>query len=323
MADLTRRQVGTALLAGTGALMATRLEAAALPAAWTAAERIPLWPNGTPAGGHAPPPRDPAMPPAFITDVAEPELRLFRPRPGTGNGRALLAVPGGAYHFVSIQNEGVEVAERFCALGYTVFVLVYRLPGEGWQDRADVPLQDAQRAIRLIRAAAPRLGYEADRIVALGFSAGGHLAASLLTGADERVYAPRDATDALSARPACGLLLYPVIALTAPDWHQLSAEKLLGPVRPPALVARRSPDRTVSAATPPIFLAHAIDDPAVPSSNSRRMFDALRAAGRPAELHLFEHGGHGFGLGPAGTPQGLWSALAAAWIDQTLAGAAA
>ena len=173
-----------------------------LPPAWEAAERIPLW-DGAPPGGPFVARKDlDRRGPTFVTGVTMPDLHVFQP--AKANGRALLVMPGGAYSFVSIRNEGVGVANVFARLGYTVFVLTYRLPGEGWTPRADVPLQDAQRAMRLIRARAARYGVDPAKVAVLGFSAGGHLAASLLTGYDERVYAPRDAADRGSARPDAG-----------------------------------------------------------------------------------------------------------------------
>ncbi len=151
-----------------------------LPPAWEAAERIPLW-DGAPPGGPFVARKDlDRRGPTFVTGVTMPDLHVFQP--AKANGRALLVMPGGAYSFVSIRNEGVGVANVFAKLGYTVFVLTYRLPGEGWTPRADVPLQDAQRAMRLIRARAARYGVDPAKVAVLGFSAGGHLAASLLTG---------------------------------------------------------------------------------------------------------------------------------------------
>ena len=162
-----------------------------LPESWTSAATIPVWPGNPPGlAGFLPetPPAD--WSPAFIRNVSRPDLHVFRP--ARSNGHALLVVPGGAYWFVSIANEGVEVADRMTALGFTVFVLTYRLPGEGWAARADAPLQDAQRALRVIRSQAADFGFDADNVSVVGFSAGGHLAATLATGHAERVYAAAD-----------------------------------------------------------------------------------------------------------------------------------
>ncbi|WP_417451903.1 alpha/beta hydrolase [Kordiimonas sp.] len=282
--------------------------------AWDNAPTMPLWPAHLPESGYEAqaPPED--WPDIFIRNVARPELRIFTPE--KPNGRALLAIPGGAYRFVSIQNEGVDLAERMTSLGYTVFVLVYRLPGEGWTNRSNVPLQDAQRAVRLVRHHAVHYGLGTDKVAVVGFSAGGHLAATLATAFDEQVYEPVDAADNLSARPDLTGLIYPVISVEAPVTHAESALLLLGPEPSGELVALRSPVRHVTDATPPVFLMHALDDPAVPVKNSMIMLDALRSAGRPVEVHLFEEGGHGFGLGLPNMPVGYWLDQFSAWLDR-------
>jgi acetyl esterase/lipase len=283
-------------------------------AQWNAAEVIRLWPAAPPNGGFARQIERPDAIPNFITNVAMPELRVFRPE--KPNGRSLLSIPGGAYRFVSIANEGVDVADAMTAKGYTVFVLVYRLPGEGWNRREDVPLQDAQRAVRLIRAQSAQYGLDPGKLYAVGFSAGGHLGATLATGFAEPVYAPVDAADALSARPDGIALIYPVISHQPGVGHAESSRLLLGENPSAQLVGKRSPALHVSAGTPPVFLMHAFDDPAVPVENSFLMIDALRTADRPVEAHLFEEGGHGFGLGAPDLPVRNWIELFAAWIDR-------
>ena len=270
-------------------------------AQWDAAQRIPLWTGEPPNGGFKPlPPRAGPPIPNFITGVAMPELRVFRPK--VPNGRALLSIPGGAYTFVSIANEGVDVANAMTAKGYTVFVLVYRLPGEGWHGQEDVPLQDAQRAARLIRAHSRQFRIDPEKLYTVGFSAGGHLGATLATDFAQQVYAPRDQADALSARPRGVGLVYPVISLEAGITHAESALRLVGEHPSAELVQRRSPALHVTPETPPSFLMHAMDDPAVPVENSFIMLRALRAAGRPVEAHFYEEGGHGFGLGSPALP---------------------
>ncbi|WP_430386829.1 alpha/beta hydrolase [Blastomonas fulva] len=283
-----------------------------LPPEWTTAPSIALWdgpPPGAPALASV---KSATLDPVFITGVARPEMRVFRPE--KSNGRAVLTIPGGAYNFVSIRNEGTDVARVLTALGYTVFVLVYRLPGEGWAERWNVPLQDAQRAMRIIRARAQSYAIDPATVAVLGFSAGGHLAASLITASEDQVYAPRDAADRLDARPMCAGLIYPVIAASAPHTHDLSAETLLGPSPGADRIALRSPAFHVDAATPPTFLVHALDDTAVPYPNSTLFMDAMLAAGRPVETHYFEEGGHGFGIGPANAPAGQWPALFDAFL---------
>lgn len=306
-----------AVLAILAALPAPAFAQGAPPetmAQWNAAETIPLWPGEPPNGDFVAPPERPNAIPNFITGVAMPELRVFRPE--TPNGRGLLSIPGGAYRFVSIANEGVDVANAMTAKGYTVFVLVYRLPAEGWAGREDVPLQDAQRAVRVIRAQAGRYGLDPESLYAVGFSAGGHLGATLATGSAEKVYPAIDAADELSARPKGVGLIYPVISHAAGVGHAESSLLLLGENPSTQLVAKRSPALHVSAETPPVFLMHTIDDPAVPVENSLLILDALRAAKRPVEAHLFEEGGHGFGLGTPGMPVSQWIEQFATWIER-------
>lgn len=290
-----------------------------MPREWIDAEQIALWPQGAPGTGFAARAVPADWPDIMVRNIDRPVLRVFRP--ATPNGRALLVLPGGAYTFVSIFNEGVDVARAMTARGYTVFVLTYRLPDEGWVDRADVPLQDAQRAVRVIRANAARYRVDPARVAAIGFSAGGHLGATLATGFAERVYAPRDAADALPARPDAVALIYPVISVTPPDTHAESAMRLLGEAPSPALVARRSPALHVTADTPPVFLVHALDDKAVPAANSLTMLRAMQAANRPVEVHLFEAGNHAFGIGRPGSPSARWPELFDAWLDRHLGAA--
>jgi len=206
----------------------------------------------------------------------------------------------GAYRLVSVVNEGVEVAARLNRAGVTVFVLTYRLPGEGWERRADVPLQDAQRAVRLIRARAAQFQIDPEKLSVLGFSAGGHLAATLATQSDESTYVGVDAADQLSARPFAAALIYPVVTMSPTD----------------ADIRRRSAELHVDAGTRPVFAVHARDDPAVPVENTLNLVAAMRAAKRPIEAHLLQEGGHAFGVGYPPTPSALWPELLLAWLNR-------
>lgn len=286
-----------------------------LPAAWARAEVLTLWTG--PAPGHEGFHRaelPPASPEVFLENVESPDLHVFRPQ--RSKRRGLLVIPGGAYKFVSVANEGVAMAERLCPLGYTVFVLTYRLPGEGWGGRSDVPLQDAQRAMRIIRSRAARYSIDPATVGAMGFSAGGHLAASLAVGHAEHVYEARDEVDALPARPHSAALIYPVITMDNRWTHGLSRTQLLGDAPSEERVALRSPNLHIDAQTPPVFIAHAMDDRAVPVENSFLMLEALRAEGRPVEAHLLQEGGHAFGTGHPGTPSALWVDLYASWLGR-------
>ena len=257
---------------------------------------------------------DPRVPDRIVTGITRPYMTVYRPsRP---NGVALLVTPGGGYLRIVLDKEGTALAPEFAErFGYTLFVLRYRLPGEGHENARDAPLADAQRALRLIRAHADRWKIDPYRIGVMGFSAGGHVAASLGTRFDERVYAPEDEIDAVSARPDFMLLLYPVIDMGA-HAHAGSRAKLLGPTPDAAAVAAYSLQNRVQADTPPTFLLHADDDASVPVENSLRFHAALRRAGVPVEFHEYPRGGHGFGVREiAGSPLRLWPQLAAAWME--------
>lgn len=279
---------------------------------WAKAESFPLWPGQPPGGPFRALPLPADATPDKMRNIDVPALHVFRsPRP---SGQGLLVIPGGAYVLVSVGNEGVDVADRLNPAGVTVFVLTYRLPDEGWSPRHDVPLQDAQRAMRLIRARAAEFGIDPERLASLGFSAGGHLNASLATDYASRVYAPVDAADTLSARPFASALVYPVIAMEPPYAHRGSRDSLLGPDPSAELVAARSPAQHIGPDTPPLFLAHALDDDAVPPENSLMVLQAMRAAKRPVEAHFFQEGRHAFGVGRPDTPSAQWPDLFLAWL---------
>jgi acetyl esterase/lipase len=285
-------------------------------------ESVPLWP-GHPPGARDPLPREEivdriqttGVQDRYVTGIGRPELTVFRPaRP---SGAALVVAPGGGYVRVVIDKEGFEVGHRMTMAGITVFVLRYRLPGEGWDRASDVPLQDAQRAMRLVRANARRFGIDPARVGFMGFSAGGHLATSIATRFAEAVYTPVDAADAVSARPDLSCPMYPVITMDPAAAHAGSRTMLLGPNPTREQEARYSPERHVTAEVPPTFLIHAWDDTTVPVENSLRYLEALRAHKVSAEAHLFAEGGHGFGIrDAAGKPAAAWPDLFLAWAGR-------
>ena len=280
---------------------------------------IPLWPGIAP-GSEAlvlhqrivERSADPALPDRYIDGIDRPYLTVYRPaRP---DGRALLVVPGGGYQRVVLDKEGTALVPAFAAeAGLTLFVLQYRLPGEGHRGAANVPLADAQRALRLIRHRAAEWGLDPASVGVMGFSAGGHVAASLATGHAEQVYAPVDAADARDARPAYAVLVYPVIDMGA-DAHAGSRHKLLGDAPADEAVQRYSLQNRVDAATPPVFLLHAQDDEVVTVENTLLFEAALRKTGIEHETHLYAHGGHGFGVREARGTLALWPRLAVEWI---------
>jgi len=195
-----------------------------------------------------------------------------------------------------IDKEGYEIGRWLSARGWTVFVLFYRLPGEGWAAGPDVALADAQRSMRLIRAYADRYGILPERVAAMGFSAGGHVCGDLATRFGHHAYHPVDAHDRLSARPDIAAPIYAVQSMSLPIAHLGSRSLLIGEHATPALERAHSPQFNVAAGTPPCFLVHAEDDDVVPVENSLAFRAALKAVRVPVETHLFQNGGHGFGL---------------------------
>jgi acetyl esterase/lipase len=322
--DIQRRTFlgsGLALLAGSAATAQAPTPAVGDPNApfFPPKERFPLWPGKPPGAptkpivpnwtmNNAPPNRE-----LWIRGVPFPEVHVYRPaRP---DGSALLVLPGGGYEFLSVQNEGLDVAERFNAERTTAFILTYRLPSEGWSNRSLVALQDAQRAMRLIRARAADFRIDPQRLGVIGFSAGGHLAAELAVSHAAPIYTPMDAVDRLSARPAFVGLVYPVISLDPAISEGSTAPDLLGPDPTPELIAARSPALHVSADTPPSFVAAAFDDGLVHIGNSLAWIDACTRAKVPVEAHLFSEAGHGFGLHLSKDVTGSrWPDLFALWM---------
>ncbi|WP_239987323.1 alpha/beta hydrolase [Sphingosinithalassobacter portus] len=286
-------------------------------------ETIDLWPGGAP-GMPANPPRevtterstDELVTDRAVLGITNPRMAVFRPdRP---NGAAVLLFPGGGYRHVVVDKEGYEMARWLAARGFTAFVLFYRLPGDGWAAGPDVALSDAQRAIRLIRHRCRTYAIDPERVAIMGFSAGGHLCADLSTRFATATYQPVDDADTLSAKPICAAPIYPVVSMDAAVAHAGSRALLLGPNPGPALEAAHSPDRNVPADAPPHFLLHAEDDDVVPVANTLLLHAALKAKGIRVEAHLFEHGGHGFGLRKAiGKPVEAWTDLWRAWARNT------
>lgn len=297
---------------------AAALHAAPVPTPEPGGNVVELWPGGAPGGERVTVreellERSPTGPlrDRIAQHVTRPVMTLFEPE-GDYNGMTLLIVPGGAYTRVVIDKEGFESAEWFAERGFAAAVLRYRMPADGWAAGADAPVHDAMRALRLLRER-PIKGVRPTGVGIIGFSAGGHLTARLIT--EPRLsYARRDATDDVPARPDFAVLMYPVIATTGAHAHKGSAEQLVkAGVRVPDL-ARYSPDLNVSPTNPRTMLIHAADDTAVDSGNSLAMYSALRKAGVPSALHVFDRGGHGFGMrGVAGLDSAAWPELVRAW----------
>jgi len=238
----------------------------------------PLWPGAAPGAlGNE--------------DLDRPELTVMLPPSPTA---AVVVCPGGAYGHLAMSYEGVEVGEWFNKLGVAAFVLKYRL---GPRYHHPAPLQDAQRAIRTVRSRAAELGIPPDRIGIMGFSAGGHLASTAGTHFDAGNATASDPVERASSRPDFLILAYPVITMDLAYTHQGSRMNLLGPSPDQKLVDLLSNEKQVTAQTPPTFLFHTTADQAVPVENSVNFYLALRQAKVPAEMHLYERGAHGVGLG--------------------------
>ncbi len=317
---LNRRGALTAFVAGVlGSIAARRAEAAPVDNSKITppdpTEVITLWPNGAPGGegvtvveeiierGDAKGLRDRAM-----AHTRKPILVVFRPK--KPNGAAVMLIPGGGYQRVVLDKEGYETARWLNERGYTCFVLFYRMPADGWAAGGDAPLQDAQRGIRIVRSKAKEMGFSPDRVAIMGFSAGGHLAANLTVRYDAPTYAAIDAADQLPTKPNLSALVYPVISLDTAIAHGGSRTNLLTKDSSAERILALSPEKQVREGLSPVFLLHAADDPAVPVENSLVMFAALKAKKVPTEMHVFEEGGHGFGLRfTTGKPVAAWPSL--------------
>ena len=229
-----------------------------------------------------------------------------------------MVTPGGGYTWVVIDKEGYEIGRWLAARGFTVFVLFYRLPAEGWDAGPNVSLSDAQRAIRLIRSRAGDYGIDPERVAAMGFSAGGHVSTDLTARFAKATYDPVDSADSLSARPLATAHIYPVVSMSLPVAHAGSRQMLIGEDASPDLERIHSPQHNVPDDAPPCFLLHAEDDASVVVENSLEFRAALKAKGIPVETHLFTNGGHGFGLRKAvGKPVAVWPELFVSWARTT------
>ena len=260
-------------------------------------EKESLWPDQAPGAlGEGP--------------QHSPTLTFYRPPAGKANGCSILVLPGGGYARLA-PHEGENYARWLADHGVTAAVLQYRLGSAGYRHPA--MLNDAARGLRSLRWMARRDGLNPAHVGIIGSSAGGHLASTLLTHFDSGNPAAPDPIERESSRPDFGILCYPVITL-GEFTHQGSLQNLLGPEPDPALVAALSNETQVSAQTPPCFIWHTAQDAGVPVENSLHFAAALRRAGVPFELHVFEHGGHGLGLPAAGKKAPPWDEPCLRWL---------
>jgi acetyl esterase/lipase len=279
--------------------------------------QLPIWPGGAPGSANA------ANPPAEVDtttakdnliagkplirlgNVSTPTITVYKAPGAAGAVPAVVVFPGGGYHILAIDLEGTEVCDWLNSAGVTCVLLKYRVPDSGPYPKSPAALQDAQRAVGLVREHAAEWGIDANRVGVLGFSAGGHLAAALSTHFEKRLYDQVDAADRLSCRPDFAVVIYPgYLAL---------AEKNMAP----------NPDIEPTDKTPPTILVQAEDDP-VHVENATTYFLQLKNAKVPAELHIYADGGHGYGLRRTALPITAWPQLVETWLHtiKVLPGAA-
>ncbi|MEN3323243.1 prolyl oligopeptidase family serine peptidase [Mariniflexile soesokkakense] len=233
-----------------------------------------------------------------ILKVTDPTLKVFLAKNDNQKNTAVVICPGGGYGVLSHYKEGDKIAEWLNSIGISAFVLKYRLPSDLIMENKTIgPLQDAQQAIRMLRKNAKEWNLDTNKIGIIGFSAGGHLASTASTHYNDTVYA----SDGTSARPDFSMLIYPVISMEDGITHNGSKMNLLGKNPSEALIVKYSNEKQVNENTPPTILIHATDDGAVPVKNSINYYLALKENKVPAEMHIYENGGHGFGLGRFGT----------------------
>jgi acetyl esterase/lipase len=257
-----------------------------------------LWPNGAPG--------------ALGNDESDrPSLTIFLPKTAPSVSSGVVVCPGGGYGALAVDHEGRQIAQWLNARGVAAFVLKYRL---GPRYHHPVELGDAQRALRFVRNRAAEYGIAADKIGIWGFSAGGHLASTTGTHFDAGNSGASDPIDRLSSRPDFMILSYPVISFTTPYTHRGSLRNLLGDAPDAQLAASLSSETQVSPQTPPTFLFHTNADTGVPPENSVLFYLALRKAGVPAEMHIYEPGPHGVGLALFDPVLSTWPARLADWM---------
>lgn len=262
---------------------------------------LPLWPNGAPGAAPNPKPEEASTtgklvagkPVTRVDNVSIPTITLYTPK--AANGSAIVVFPGGGYRILAIDLEGTEVCDWLNSEGVTCILAKYRVPGIGPYPKSSAALQDAQRALGMVRAHAAEWSIDPNRVGVLGFSAGAHLAAALSTHFDQRLYDPIDAADQLSCRPDFAAVIYP-------GYLALADQNFVF-----------NPDIHVTSKTPPTFLVQAEDDP-VHVENSVVYFLALKNASVPAEMHIYAQGGHGYGLRRTALPITTWPQSLEIWL---------
>jgi len=276
-------------------------------------EQIDLWPSNMPnARGNRS--SELISDKGSVINISTPRLIVHQPQ--HPNGTAILVISGGGYAHIELGKESTPTANWLQSEGVTAFELIYRLPQENWSS-TNVPFEDAQRAIRIIRNLAKHYNIDQNKIGILGFSAGGHLAGITSTLFNKRFYKPVDKIDSLSAKPDFEGLIYPVISMLPPNNKTHAQKSILGTQPTIKQEIDFSVERQVNTNTPPTFLAQALDDPISPVDNSYLMDKALKNVSIPVEMHVFQTGGHGWGLGKKNSEVSAWPGLFKTWAQNS------
>ena len=281
---------------------------------------LPLWP-GNPPLQNASDLKEEATQQGIlrIANVQTPTIEVYLPTKQIATGEAVVIFPGGGYGILAYDWEGTDFAKWLNAQGIAGIVVKYRLPiSKSLTDAKEVPLMDAQRAIRLVRKNAEAWNIDPTKVGVMGFSAGGHLASTLSTQYNHEVNRPKDEIDAIAARPDFSILVYPVISFRDAAVHSGSRKNLVGEHASQELMDRFSGELNVNAQTPPTFLVHAQDDKGVPIENSLLYYQALHKHGVKASLHIYPTGGHGFGFGLGKGAVESWREVLLTWMDETV-----
>ncbi|MBS4072719.1 MAG: alpha/beta hydrolase [Algoriphagus sp.] len=281
---------------------------------------LPLWPGNPPLQNASDLKEEDTQQGILrIANVQTPTIEVYLPTKQIATGEAVVIFPGGGYGILAYDWEGTDFAKWLNAQGIAGIVVKYRLPiSKSLTDAKEVPLMDAQRAIRLVRKNAEAWNIDPTKVGVMGFSAGGHLASTLSTQYNHEVNRPKDEIDAIAARPDFSILVYPVISFRDAAVHSGSRKNLVGEHASQELMDRFSGELNVNAQTPPTFLVHAQDDKGVPIENSLLYYQALHKHGVKASLHIYPTGGHGFGFGLGKGAVESWREVLLTWMDETV-----